>query len=228
MRPQALMLFAAGFGTRMGSLTTHQPKPMIRVAGRPLIDHAVAQTQDVALSQTVVNTHYLPEQVEEHMHGRAAISREEPDLLDTGGGLRQALPLLGHGPVFTMNTDAVWTGPTALKQLEQAWNPDAMDALLLLVPKPRAIGHKGSGDFVIAADGRLSRGQGHIYTGAQIIRTDLLHGIQQKVFSLNLLWDAMLTRGRVFGVVHQGGWCDVGSPAGIELAESMLHEENHG
>lgn len=220
------MLFAAGFGTRMGALTAAQPKPLIKVAGQALIDHALQQAQDVPLTRTVVNTHYLSDQIEAHFHGHPdiKISCETPDILDTGGGLRQALPLLGAGPVFTMNTDAVWTGPRALGQLSDAWDDAQMDALLLLVPQSRAIGHAGKGDFVMDPDGRLCRGAGHVYSGAQIIRTDLLDSIPDRAFSLNRLWDSMLESGRVFGTLHGGGWCDVGHPGGIALAETMLRK----
>ncbi|KCV82553.1 nucleotidyltransferase [Actibacterium atlanticum] len=230
MRPTALMLFAAGFGTRMGALTKSRPKPLIEVAGKALLEHALDQRKGVALSNTVVNSHYLGDQIAAHLTGRddITISAEAPDILDTGGGLRQALPLLGSGPVFTMNTDAVWTGEGALAQLENAWDDDRMDALLLLVPRDQAVGHNGKGDFVIAADGKIRRGPGHIYTGAQIIRTDLLGTIPETAFSLNLLWDRMLEQGRMYGLEHQGGWCDVGHPGGIDLAESMLHEAKDG
>lgn len=230
MRPTSLMLFAAGFGTRMGALTKTRPKPLIQVAGKALLDHALAQRAGVALEKTVVNSHYLGAQIEAHIaqHPDILHSPETPDVLDTGGGLHHALPLLGDGPVFTMNTDAIWTGARALAQLAEAWDDARMDALLLLVPRARAIGHTGKGDFVIDASGQISRGPGHVYTGAQIIRTDLLQTIPDKVFSLNRLWDQMLGQGRMYGLVHQGGWCDVGHPGGIEQAETMLREATDG
>lgn len=220
--PRSLMLFAAGFGTRMGALTAQQPKPLIRVAGKALIDHALEQANGV--ERIVVNLHYLPQMIRDHLPDRKdiAFSAETETILETGGGLKQALPLLGQGPVFTLNTDAVWTGPLAIRELEMAWNPARMDALLLLVPRDRATGHTGRGDFLMDSDGRLTRGAGLVYTGAQILRTDGLAGITERVFSLNLLWNKMAAEGRLFGLVHQGGWCDVGRPEAIGLAEDML------
>jgi len=223
-KPDAVMLFAAGLGTRMGPLTAHQPKPLIKVSGRALLDHALDQVG--TLGRIVINLHYLPELVRKHLHHRPDIqfSDETETILETGGGLRKALPLLAANPVFTMNTDAVWTGENALTQLANAWDPDRMDALLLLVPRNRAIGHQGAGDFLIASEGRLTRGPGLVYTGAQIIKTDGLEEIAEPVFSLNRLWDRMAANGTLHGVTHVGGWCDVGRPESIPLAEAMLKE----
>lgn len=220
--PDALMLFAAGLGTRMAELTLDRPKPLIQVGGTALIDHALAQISGVR--RIVVNLHYLPDQIRAHLSGRPdiAFSPETETILETGGGLRQALPLLGSGPVFTLNSDAVWTGPKATAQLAAAWDPARMDALLLLMPRDRAIGHRGAGDFVMGGDGRLTRGPGLVYTGAQILKTDGLAAIADRVFSLNRLWDQMAGRRRLFGLVHQGGWGDVGQPQAIPLAEALL------
>lgn len=216
-----LMLFAAGFGTRMGALTADRPKPLIEVAGKPLIDHALAQAEGVGL--IVANVHYRPEALVRHLEARGvAVSREDP-ILETGGGLRAALPLLGEGPVMTLNTDAVWTGENPLSQLRAAWDGGRMDGLLLLLPD-HAVG-KGAGDFVMDGEGRLSRAKGArgvVYLGAQILRTEGLWAITEPVFSLNLLWDRMIAAGRLYGVQHRGAWCDVGHPAGIAEAEAML------
>jgi MurNAc alpha-1-phosphate uridylyltransferase len=222
----AVMLFAAGFGTRMGTLTASRPKPLIEVGGRTLLDRALDLT--AAVPRRVVNLHYLGDRIAAHLADRPDIllSREFPDILDTGGGLRQALPLLGEGPVFTLNTDAVWTGPNPLETLRAAWDPARMEALLLLVPPDRARGHAGPGDFALAADGRIARGPGLVYSGAQVLHTAGLAEIAEPVFSLNRLWDRMLARGTAHGVVHPGGWCDVGRPDGIALAEAMLAEES--
>lgn len=224
MRPDALMLFAAGFGTRMGALTATRPKPLIKVAGRPLIDHALALVEQAGVPRTVVNTHYMAEQVHAHLAGRNAvqISHETPEILDTGGGLRHALPLLGTGPVFTLNSDAVWTGANPLSELAAAWDPERMDALLLLVERDAARGHAGRGDFLHAADGRLRRGPGAVYTGAQILKTEAVAEYPEDVFSLNAVWNRMLAGGRLFGALHAGGWCDVGHPGGIAEACAML------
>ena len=217
------MLFAAGFGTRMGALSRTRPKPLIPVAGKALLDHALDLADAAGISRKVVNTHYLADQVAAHLTGRdVVVSHETPDILDTGGGLRHALPLLGEGPVFTLNTDAVWQGPNPLDLLKKAWNPARMDALLVTVPPENAIGHAGPGDFVADPAGRLRRGPGQVYAGAQIICPDALHKIDETAFSLNLLWDDMLARGRIFGLAYPGQWCDVGHPDGIALAEAMI------
>lgn len=217
------MLFAAGFGTRMGALTASRPKPLIEVAGKPLIDHALDLVTAHGVARIVVNTHYLPEQIEAHLAGRnIRLSHEQPEILETGGGLRQALPLLGDGPVFTMNTDAVWSGPAPLTQLAEAWSPDDMDALLLCIPPENAIGHSGTGDFIIDATGRATRGPGAIYSGLQILKTEAVADIPDRAFSLNILWDRMLEAGRLHAVTYPGMWCDVGTPDGIALAETML------
>ena len=222
-RPNSVMLFAAGFGTRMGALTAHQPKPMIPVAGRALVDHTLDLLEPIAPAKTVINLHYLPHILQTHLAGRGIdFSIETPDILETGGGLRAALPILGNGPVYTMNTDAIWKGPNPLTLLRDAWNPDDMDALLICIPRNQAVGHSSTGDFIRDASGRLTRGPGEIYGGIQIIKTDLLETIPDRVFSLNKLWEIMLLRGRLFGLSYPGQWCDVGHPAGITMAETLL------
>jgi len=227
MTPQAAMLFAAGFGTRMGDLTRDRPKPLIEVAGRPLIDHALDLVRPLELPRLVANLHYKPEMLRAHLEPRGvALSQEEPDILDTGGGLRAALPLLGPGPVFTMNTDAIWSGPNPLEMLRAAWDAEAMDALLICIPSAQVIGHKGSGDFDIDDTGRISRGTGAVYGGVQIMRTELLAEIEEEVFSLNRVWNRMLQRGRLFALEYPGRWCDVGHPEGITLAETLLAESS--
>lgn len=214
------MLYAAGFGTRMGALTAHQPKPMIRVAGKPLIDHAL---EWITLPRIVVNLHYMPEAIKAHLAGTGIrFSVESPDILETGGGLRAALPLLGKDPVFTMNSDAVWRGPNPLDHLAKLWQPEQMDALLLCIPPQNALGHNGPGDFIIAEDGTAQRGPGQIYSGLQIIKTDLLPDIPETRFSLNILWDIMLERNRLHATPYPGKWCDVGRPESIQIAEDML------
>ncbi|WP_170382372.1 nucleotidyltransferase family protein [Ruegeria atlantica] len=221
--PDAVMLFAAGFGTRMGALTKDRPKPLIEVAGRPLIDHALDMVDDLQPAQVVANLHYLPDQLEAHLAPKGIkLSREEPEILETGGGLRAALPLLGEGPVYTLNTDAIWSGPNPLTLLRDIWDPDRMDALLMCVPIGQTIGHSGSGDFTADADGRIMRGPGLIYGGAQIMKTEGLVAISEKAFSLNILWDQMQRKGRLFAAIYPGRWCDVGRPEGIALAEGLI------
>ncbi|RMD93183.1 MAG: nucleotidyltransferase family protein [Alphaproteobacteria bacterium] len=220
--PRALMLFAAGLGTRMAPLTNQRPKPLVEVAGRALIDHALDQAAGQALERIVANTHYRAEQLEAHLAPRGVITLRETELLDTGGGLKNALPLLPGGAVFTLNTDAVWTGPSPLATLARHWNPARMDALLILVPHHRAHGHVGDGDFALAGDGRLRRSGDHVFGGAQIIARRVVEAVPARVFSLNRLWDSLAARGRLHGVVHPGGWCDVGRPDCIARAEALL------
>lgn len=218
-----LMIFAAGLGTRMRPLTDMRPKPLIEVAGRTLLDRALEMGREAGAGRIVVNTHYLGALIERHLEGQdVAISREAGQILDTGGGLRNALPLLGRGPVMTLNPDVVWSGPNVLSSLGAAWG-DRMDALLALVPLARATARKGAGDFDIDPDGRLIRKGEFVYAGAQIIRTERLAEIPDSVFSLNRLWDLLIADGRAFGMVHDGGWCDVGYPEAIPLAEALLH-----
>lgn len=221
------MIFAAGFGTRMGALTQRQPKPLIRVAGRALIDHALDVARAANVGKIVINLHYLGDQIAAHLAGQEVLlSWERPDILETGGGLRAALPLLGQGPVLLMNSDAVWTGSNPLTQLMGAWDGEKMDALLLLTPRHLAHGHSGAGDFTLADDGRIARAQGQeapIYLGAQIMNPALLDGFQQKTFSLGKVWDSAIAAGRAYGMMHQGGWCDVGTAQGILTAERMLN-----
>jgi len=217
------MIFAAGLGTRMGVLTKDRPKPLVEVAGRPLIDYALDIANDAGLRRIVVNTHYLTDQLQRHLSDLPVRISDEPDqLLDTGGGLRKALPLLGDGPVFTLNSDAIWRGPNPLEYLQNLWDADRMDALLLLVSPAASTAHAGAGDFLMSPDGRLQRGPGMIYLGAQIIAPDLLDTFAQDVFSLNLVWDKMIARGRLFGATYPGQWRDVGSPKGLKEAQKML------
>lgn len=223
MTPQSIMIFAAGMGSRMGILTKDRPKPMIEVGGKALIDHALDLTEPLGPLTRVVNTHYRAAMLQTHLVGRDVLFSDEPDLLlETGGGLRHALPLLGKNPVFCMNSDAIWRGPNPLSMLAQAWNPKQMEALLLLLPPAAALGHTGAGDFQMDRVGRLTRGPGLVYTGAQIIRTETLAAIPDHVFSLNLLWDQMATRGGLFGLTYSGAWCDVGRPESIALATALL------
>lgn len=227
--PDALMLFAAGFGTRMGALTRDRPKPLIEVAGRPMIDHAVDLAREAGISQIVANAHYLHETISSYLAPRGIpVSVETPEILDTGGGLRAALPLLGPGPVLTLNTDAIFTGPNPLTALRHGFAPDRMGALLMLAPFERARGRSGTGDFTLHADGRITRGGNMVFTGAQAMDPLALSDIPARCFSLNAAWDRLAKGGRLFGIVHTGGWCDVGHPDGIALAEALLTEKPRG
>lgn len=218
-----ILFFAAGLGTRMGELTKDRPKPLIPVAGRPLIEHAFDFSEIPEVGRRIVNLHYHGDMIRQHLRDRTVtFSDESTELLETGGGLKKALPLLQDNPVLTMNTDAVWSGPNPIRQILGAWQ-NHMEALLLLVPQDRAVGHLGKGDFTITPDGRLQRGPGAIYTGLQIINTDCLADIQEHKFSMNLAWDQIATRRGLYGCVYEGQWCDVGQPASIPMAETMLH-----
>ena len=225
--PISLMLFAAGFGSRMAPLTDHRPKPLLEVAGRTLLDHALDQTRGFNFEKRVVNVHYLAAQIINHLKSEPAlqISHEKEALLETGGGLRAALGLLGPWPVLTLNTDAVWLGQNPIAALLSAWQPDRMDALLLLGPLAAARGHSGFSDFALNAAGQIKRDKsttGLLYLGAQIIKTDMLLTIDAQKFSLNLLWDQMIDQGRAFGFTYAGDWCDVGRPQNIDLATALL------
>lgn len=222
-QPDAIMIFAAGLGTRMRPLTNTQPKPLIPVAGKPLIDHALDLLPPLQLSRKVMNLHAMPDQMRAHLSGQDITFSDESDqLLETGGGLRHALPLLGDGPVFALNTDAVWLGPNPLLDLAAAWDPSRMDALLHVVPRPQAIGCEGPSFLDLAPDGTLSRGTQMAYTGAQIIKTDRIAAHPEPIFSLNAIWDEMKADGRLFGLTTSVKWCDVGRPQNIALAEDML------
>ena len=221
--PHSVMLFAAGFGTRMKALTKTCPKPMIPVAGRPLIDHTLDLAQAMNPRKVVANLHYLPQVLEAHLAPKGVtLSHESPQVLDTGGGLRQALPLLGQGPVFTSNTDAIWKGMNPFQLAMDAWDPARMDALLVCIPSSRCHGRLGGGDFSCDSAGRISRGGDLVYGGVQILKTDGLQDIEEEVFSLNLLWNRMGAQNRLFAVEYPGHWCDVGHPEGIAVAEDLI------
>lgn len=225
MSPRGAMIFAAGLGTRMGALTADRPKPLIEVGGRRLIDPALAFAKAADADPIVVNVHYKADQLRAYLAREPVFIADETErLLDTGGGLKAALPLLGPGPVWTLNSDAAWTGPNPLEALARAWRPE-MEALLLLVPRDRALGHAGRGDFDLDPQGRLARGTEFVYSGAQILRTEGLAEIPDAVFSLNRLWDRAAARNGLFGLVHEGRWCDVGRPENLALAEALLREE---
>lgn len=228
--PFPLMVFAAGFGTRMGTLTADRPKPLIPVAGRSLIDHALAVAEGVGAGRVVVNTHYRADQMAAHLVGRGVLISHEADLiLETGGGLRAALPLLGPGPVAILNSDAIWTGLNPLAQLAARWDGTRMEALLLLLPARQA--EAARGDFQLDDQGRIARSRGgedQLYLGASILNPDRLAAVPEAVFSLNKPWDAMIAAGTAYGLVHQGGWCDVGRPEGIAVAEALLQAAPHG
>jgi N-acetyl-alpha-D-muramate 1-phosphate uridylyltransferase len=228
----AAMVLAAGLGKRMRPLTAAQPKPMVRVAGKPLIDHALDRLAEAGISRAVVNVHYLPDAVEAHVRARAVpavtISDERELLLETGGGLVKAQDLLPD-PFFCVNSDNIWLdGPrNAFHELSATWDADRMDALLLLVPHTGARNFSGKGDFHMDGKGRISRRRSgriapFIFTGVQLVSKRLLEGAPVGPFSTNLLWDRAIERGRLCGVAFSGQWFEVGSPAAISPTEAAL------
>ncbi len=237
--PDVAMVLAAGLGTRMRPLTDAKPKPLITVAGKPLIDYALDRFAAAGVRKVVVNVHYLADQVEDHMKTRddlsIAISDERAQLLETGGGLKKAEFLLGDDPIYCTNTDAILVDDGAAEccaRLAATFDPDAMDALLLLVPKNAATGYDGAGDFDLDAEQNLVRPDGtgapFIFTGLQLISPILLADAPSGPFSTRLLWDKAGSRGRLKGLVHDGRWMHVGDPDGLELAENWFAQERAG
>jgi N-acetyl-alpha-D-muramate 1-phosphate uridylyltransferase len=232
--PAAAMVMAAGLGKRMRPLTATRPKPLVEVAGKALIDHALDRLRAAGVRKVVVNVHYLADALEAHLKARASdldvkISDERKLLLETGGGLIQADKLIDADPFLVVNSDNYWIdGPAdTLHLLASLWREEEMDALLLLVPQARAGNHRGQGDFHMKADGRLARRQKgkvapFVFTGIQIISKRLLRDAPEGPFSTNILWDRAIAEGRCFGAVHQGLWFDVGNPAAIKATERAL------
>jgi MurNAc alpha-1-phosphate uridylyltransferase len=234
--PKTAMVLAAGLGKRMRPLTATRPKPLIEVAGQSLLDHLLERLSAAGVEKAVVNVHYLADAVEAHLNKNAhgldiSISDERGLLLETGGGMVKALPLIDDDPFLVVNSDNLWIdGPAdTLKLLASHWDGSKMDALLLLVPHARASNHGGRGDFHMDRTGRLRRRQrSHVapfvYTGIQMVSKRLLDGAPEGPFSTNLLWDKAMEEGRCFGAVHQGLWFDVGTPEAIKATELILED----
>ncbi|MBI2718478.1 MAG: nucleotidyltransferase family protein [Rhizobiales bacterium] len=229
------MVLAAGHGLRMRPLTLTRPKPLIEVAGKSLIDHGFDRLRAAGVTHAVVNVHYLAGEIEAWARRQSspaiAISDERAELLDTGGGIARALPLLGTKPFFVINSDSFWLdGPEpALERLRKSWNDASMDCLLLLCPLSLAIGYDGKGDFHRDASGRLTRRsdtarEALAYAGAYLVHPRLLAGAPAGAFSMNLLWDRAIAEARLFGLVHDGLWLHVGTPEAIGAAERALAE----
>ena len=231
--PRTAMIMAAGLGKRMRPLTASRPKPLVEVAGKPLLDHVLDRLHAAGVERIVVNVHYLADSLEAHLSNNSdfdvAISDERELLLETGGGLVKAAPLINCDPFLAVNSDNFWVdGPAdTLKLLAAHWDASRMDALLLLVPQARAGNHGGSGDFHMDREGRLRRrGKARIapfvFTGIQMMAKRLLDGAPAGPFSTNVLWDRAIAEERLFGVVHQGLWFDVGTPPAIRATEDAL------
>jgi len=235
--PDRAMILAAGFGTRMGRLTADRPKPLLTIAGTPMIDHALDHAVRAGAGTAVINLHYRGDQIRRHLRGRTVpavrFSDEQPRILDTGGGIVRALPLLGDGPFFVLNSDAIFAGPAPLGLLARAWRA-GLDGLLLLVPMARARAYTRPGDFFLPAEGGAPRRRGGaetaplVYTGAQILRPEAFAGAPEGAFSLNLIWDRLLAAGRLAAIGYPGAWVDVGTPAGLATAEQALAEAGTG
>ena len=234
--PKTAMVMAAGLGKRMRPLTATRPKPLIEVAGKALLDHVLDRLRAAGVRKVVVNVHYLADALEAHLKGRAkglevVISDERALLMETGGGLVRAAPLIDCDPFLAVNSDNLWVdGPAdTLKLLASHWDDARMDALLLLVPLARAGNHRGMGDFHMDRTGRLRRRrQSHVapfvFTGVQMLSKRLLRDAPDGPFSTNILWDRAIEEGRCFGAVHQGLWFDVGTPKSIPATEAALQD----
>lgn len=233
--PETAMVMAAGLGKRMRPLTATRPKPLVQVAGKPLIDHVLDRLRSAGIHRAVVNVHYMADAMEAHLKARGkdieiVVSDERALLMETGGGLVQAKPLLGDAPFLCVNSDNLWIdGPTdAIRALAAAWDDARMDALLLLVPLARANSHRGQGDFHLDGFGRITgrRKPGRlapfVYTGVQILHPRVIADAPEGSFSTNLFWNRAVEAGRAWGLVHQGLWFDIGSPAAIGEAEAVL------
>ena len=233
--PDTAMVMAAGLGKRMRPLTAMRPKPLIEVAGKPLIDHVFDRLRSAGIKKAVVNVHYLADALEAHLRGRVkdieiAVSDERAELLETGGGIVKARDLIGDEPFLCVNSDNLWVdGPTdAIRSLAAQWDDERMDALLLVVPLARANNHAGRGDFHLDAFGRITerRQPGRlapfVYTGVQMLSPRVIRDWPEGAFSTNLFWDRAIEAGRAFALVHQGQWFDVGTPQAIRATETLL------
>jgi len=237
--PTRAIIMAAGLGTRMAPLTLERPKPLIPLNGKPLIDHAIDRLVQGGVNFIVVNVHYMADQLIAHLEARQArdkrveirISDETDAILDTGGGIARALPHFEGEPFFTHNSDSLWVEGmgSALARMKARWDPDSMDALMLLAPCATAIGYDGRGDFEMDAWGVLKRRAEmnlapFVWTGLQIVHPRLFDDAPKGRFSINLLWDRAMEKGRLFGVRLDGAWIHVGTPRGLEDAEAFLRD----
>ncbi len=232
--PQSAMVLAAGLGKRMRPLTATRPKPLVEVAGRTLLDRALDRVEKAGIATAIVNAHYFADQIEAAVAARPGplqirVSDERGQLLETGGGVTKALPLIDADPFFVINADNMWIDGSAdtLRLLAQRWDAKCMDALLLLVPLARAAGYDGRGDFHLDPVGAVSpRGEFRIapfvFSGIQLISKRLFDGEAAEPFSMWRAWNKALASGRLYGAVHQGLWFHVGTPASIGETEVLL------
>jgi N-acetyl-alpha-D-muramate 1-phosphate uridylyltransferase len=236
-QPKTAMILAAGLATRLRPLSLERPKALMEVAGKTLLDHALDRLAEVGVTQAVVNAHHLGDQIESHLAGRKSpairISQEDP-ILDTGGGIAKALPLLGPEPFYVVNAKIVWRGgqEEALKRLAAMWDDSRMDALLLLQPTVSAVGYEGPGDLTMDQFGLLrfreeSEIAPFVYASIQIIHPRLFDGAPQGAFPLRPLWERAAAAGRLFGLRHDGEWYHVATPQGLAAAEEQLRPPHH-
>ena len=234
--PTHAMVLSAGLGLRMRPLTEHLPKALVPVAGHTLLDRALDWLADSGVATAVVNSFYLADMLEAHVSTRKKpaiqISREEV-LLETGGGIKKALPLLGKQPFVSLNSDTICLdGKTrALQRLQQAWDDTRMDALLLVHPLEKAIGFEGKGDFFVGADGSLRR-RGNadsapfVFTGVQLLHPRLFRGAPEGPFSMNILYNRGMksdgTLSRIYALPHDGDWLHIGDIPGLKEAEAWF------
>ena len=229
------MVLAAGLGTRMRPLTDTLPKPLVKVAGKALLDHVLDRLAEAGVETAVVNVHHMADEIERHLKDRTRpkieISDERGELLDTGGGVVKALKLLGSKPFLHMNSDTLWIeGVTPnLPQLAASFDPARMDILLLLASTTASIGYEGRGDFIMAPDGRLSRRAERqvapfVYAGAAMLAPAPFADAPKGKFSLNTMFDRAIEAGRLYGQRLEGTWMHVGTPAAIEAAEAAISE----
>lgn len=234
---EAAMVLSAGLGTRMRPLTENIPKPLVPVAGKPLIDHVLDRLVEAGISRAVINVHHLAEQLVAHLAPRAAprivISDEREHLLDSGGGVLKALPQLGEGPFLIHNCDSIWTeGKVSnLARLAGCWDETTMDCLLMLAPATASLGYAGRGDFALDAAGRIRRRGSDAsvpfaFAGVSLANARLFDAAPTGPFSLNRPWDAAIARGRAFGIVLEGQWMHVGDPAAVASAEGWIRSQH--
>jgi N-acetyl-alpha-D-muramate 1-phosphate uridylyltransferase len=232
---ESAMVLAAGFGTRMRPITDHMPKPLVPLAGRALIDHVIDRLVAAGVRRVVVNTHYKAEMIAAHLAMRRdvdiALSYEET-LLETGGGVKHALPLLSEA-FFVLNADVFWLDSTkpALQRLAELWDPARLDALLLMQRTTSAIGYEGRGDFIVDPNGRVRRRAEHevaphLFAGVEILSRRFFEDAPDGAYSLNPLWNRAIAAGRLEAVIHDGEWFHVGTPQGLATSEERL--SHHG
>ena len=228
--PHTAMILAAGLGQRMRPLTLAVPKPLLKVAGKRIIDYGLDHLKTAGVKRAIVNKHYLPDQIETWAKSVQGIDLQVSDetdaVLETGGGIVRALPLLGTDPFYVLNSDCFWTekGEPALQRLASRWNDAEMDCLLLLIDPKQTTGYDGTGDFTINHDGRLTRNtkNGLAYIGGYIVHPRLFEAAPKGQFSMNVLWNRAIENGRLFGIAHSGHWLHVGTPDAIAKAENYL------